>query len=206
MSGQAVAISEIEGGARWALIGDPTTGAGAGMVSLGRVVRATRTPALFRQNVRNEVGQVLKTYGNVQEHTIEIELQKRSAAILAAMVHEYTDETTSISIDEAYAEIVGATLCLVTQEVKDNGTPLTDLTTEWYTSVVSTNLGAIANQIVNGDDQQTYTVTFLAQTVSTDQDGQAINTKYRQAFRGDPADAINEVTPTAWSLPTASGW
>jgi hypothetical protein len=207
MSGQAVAISEIEGGARWGLIGDPTTAAGADMVSLGRLVRVSRTPNLFRQHVKNEVGQTLKTYGTMADHVIEIEMMRRSAAILAAMVEEYVAvSTTNRKTNTAFAEVSGLTLCLVTDEVKTNGTPLTDLTTEWYPSVVATNIGAIANQIVNGDDQQTFTVTFLAQTVALDQDGQTLAAGYQQAFTGTPVSAISETTPTAWTLPNASTW
>lgn len=205
MPGQSTNISQIEGGARWGLIGDPT-GGGSSMVSLGRLVSVSRTPALFRQNVKNEVGQTIKTYGNAMDHSIEITMKRRSAAILAAMVPEYVDATTSRSLATTYAEISGATLCLVTDEVKANGTPDTDLTTEWYVSVVSVNLGAIVNQIVNGDDDQNYTVTFIAQTVDQDQDGQALNAAYRQAFAGDPDDAINEVTPVAWGLPDEATW
>jgi hypothetical protein len=203
MSGQAVALSEIEGGARWGLIGNPTTGSGAGMVSLGRLVRVSRTPSLFRQHVKNEVGQTLKTYGTMVDHTIEIEMMRRSAAILAAMVPEYVDATTSRKVLTSFAQVSGLTLCLVTDDVKTNGTPLTDLTTEWYPSVVPTNLSAIANQIINGDDQQTFTVTFLAQTVAADQLAQALNAGYQQHFTGTP---VSSHSGTAWSLPTASGW
>lgn len=196
-------MSTVHSGPAWVLIGDPTTSSGAGLVELGLVPSVDAKLNFFRQMSQNELGQILKDgfFGAIKDADITLTLQNTSASILAAMVAEVVDETTSISAESAFANLAEQTLIIVPADVKGN-TALSSLKTHYFPAVVATDLGNLVQQIQEGADAATYSVTFKAALAATDQDGQAINTDYRVWFRGTPVDAINENTPTAWSLPT----
>lgn len=196
-------ISTVHSGPAWVLIGDPTTSMGAGMVELGLLPGVDAKLNFFRQMAANELGQIMKdgASGAVKDADITLTLQQTSASILAAMVSEIVDETTSISAESAFATLSAQTLCIVPADVKGSS-GVSNLKTHWFPAVIATDLGNLVQQIQEGADQREYTVSFKAMLAATDQDDQAINTDYRIWFRGDPDDAINEGTPTSWSLPS----
>lgn len=199
-------ITTVHAGPAWVLIGDPTTGVGAGMVEIGLVPSVEVKLEIMRQVARNELNQALKdgVFGAVIGASVSMTVQGISAAILAAVLEEMADGTTSISAETALANFVLGTMCIVPDDVKGD-TAHSNLKTQWLPSVYTTDIGAFIHRLISGggDDANPYTVQFAAALAATDQGGQAMNTEYGIWFRGDPEDGINETTPTVWSLPTS---
>jgi|SRR5690606_14042597 len=199
-------IENVHAGPAWVLIGDPTTASGAGMVELGLCPEVNVKLQVSRQTATNELGQRLRggIYGWLQAVDISITLQDISAAILAALIDEVSDATTSISASTSLSTLTLGTLCIVPDDVKAAGTGLTSLKTQWCPAVYTVDVGNWIHRLISGggDDANPYTVQLAAALADVDQDGQAIDPDYAMWFRGSPTDAIDEVTPTAWSLPT----
>lgn len=186
-------------------MGDPTTASGAGLVQLGLVPDVDVKLQLFRQAATNEIGQALKggIFGAVQGATVQLTVQGVSAALLAAMIDDVTDETTSISAETALTHLTLGTMVIVPADVKGSSAR-TNLKTQYLPAVYCEDVGSFKHKLLtaSGDDANPVTLTFKAALAATDQDGQTLHSDYGIWFRGDPDDAINEVTPTAWSLPS----
>lgn len=199
-------VVDAHSGPAWALVGDPTQAAGAGMVELGEQLSASVQLKVWRQTTKNELGQILPdgAYGVIQGATIELQMLKVSAAHLAAIINEVSDETSWIGADTALGTLTPFTIVIVPDHAKTAGTSLTNLATQWIPKAVMTNVTPFLHRLEKGgtdDDSNPYTATFEALLAPTDQADTALDAKAQIWFKGDPAGPMSSATP-AWSLPS----
>ena len=195
--GATTNVQNVFGKPAHALVGDPTPAAGAGLVDLSSVQRATIQKSMFRQAVSNEVGQPLQAFGTVKHFDITLQLFSAQASFLAGLFPEVTANGEALTFSEDPAVLVFPTLIIV-PEAEFGQAAASDYV--WYFPRVFAAqdpgqwIFKVEESLTSGEP---FSVTLRTLRTVEDQGQTALPAGKQIGFRG--------AKPAGWSLPAAYG-
>lgn len=205
----AIAVSnqtkELLGQPAFALIGNPTTAAGAGMVELDLCPRVSIQPRFFSQVMSNELNQMVAdgVFRSLQGVRVSIQLRRAQAAIMAALFSDATVVVTDgIKFATELANPTPPTLCVVPRTSYGSG--VASKYNFWVPAVNPVDISELVWKLEATDSAgEIYTVNFEGLLRRTDHNTAVMLAGYKMLFRDSPVNAITPASPALpWTLPS----